>query len=50
MSFEPDNIEQESLDSELLKNILSELKKIVLILSDIHDVQIDDEDVDNECD
>tara|TARA_R110000764_G_scaffold237971_1_gene334607 strand:- start:88 stop:240 length:153 start_codon:yes stop_codon:yes gene_type:complete len=48
MSFEPDNIEQESLDSELLKNILSELKKITAVLSEVHDIEITSEDVNHD--
>ena len=50
MSFEPDNLDSDNTVECLLEKQLIELKKIVLILSDIHDVQIDDEDVDNECD
>tara|TARA_R110000737_G_scaffold21206_3_gene39607 strand:+ start:328 stop:480 length:153 start_codon:yes stop_codon:yes gene_type:complete len=50
MSFKPDNLDSENAIECLLEKQLIELKKIVLILSDIHDVQIDDEDVDNECD
>lgn len=50
MSFEPDNTVNESEVLDVLNDIKCELKKIVAILSDVHDVDISNEDVNNDCD
>ena len=47
MSFEPDNIVQDSTNNELLQNILIELKKLVSMYEEINDLEITDEDVDD---
>ena len=47
MSFEPDNIVQDSTNNELLQNILIELKKLVSMYEEINDLDITDEDVDD---
>ena len=47
MSFEPDNEIQDSTNNELLQNILIELKKLVSMYSEINDLEITSEDVDD---
>ena len=47
MSFEPDNEVQDSTNNELLQDILIELKKLVSMYSEINDLEITSEDVDD---
>ena len=47
MSFEPDNEVQDSTNNELLQDILIELKKLVSMYSEINDLEITNEDVDD---
>lgn len=48
-SFEPDNPERESINTELFEKILCELRKQNMLLQDVHENPISDEDVDDEC-
>jgi len=50
MSFEPDNVDSENEIENLLRAILIEQKKQTLMLSDVHDIDLSDEDVSDECD
>ena len=50
MSFIPKDPEQESIDTEILQNILCELRVMSAILNEVHDLEITTEDVENECD
>lgn len=50
MSFEPDNTVNEAEVLDVLEDIKCELKKIVLILSSIHDIEVSNEDVNDDCD
>ena len=47
MSFEPNNEVQDSTSNELLQDILIELKKLVSMYSEINDLEITSEDVDD---
>ena len=47
MSFEPDNEVQDSTNNELLQSILIELKKLVSMFSEVHDLEITDEDIED---
>jgi len=46
MSFEPDNKVNEAQEISLLKSILTELKKMNIILAEISGLEIDNGDVD----
>ena len=45
MSFEGDNTTSESMRDDILTKILCELRKITFILSDIHEIEVDEDDV-----
>jgi hypothetical protein len=47
MSIEAEDNVSDALDRELLKNILVELKKLVTIFSEVHEIDILNEDIDD---
>ena len=50
MSIDADNPEQESINTELLRLILVELRVQTAIQNEVHDLEITAEDLENECD
>lgn len=50
MSFQADDVTQDSLDSEIMYAVLCQLRVISEILNEVHDLEITTEDVENECD
>ena len=50
MSFNPDDPEQKSIDTALLESILTELRVIEDLLTEVHDLEITPEDIENVSD
>ena len=47
MSFEPDSKLHDSIDNALSQSVLIELKKLVSMFSEVHDLEITDEDIED---
>jgi len=50
MSDIVENTEDQAIKQSTLEAILRELIKLNILLQDVHDIQVTDEDIDDECD
>lgn len=49
MSYEGDDTVHVSLEMNILSDILCELRKLNILLQDVHETIVTDEDIEDEC-